>query len=81
MRQGIPQIDSDDTVGVADQNLLPGAIARQQIERKSAVAAPVRVDRQAQIDELIDEPAQRHRGRDELLPGDGVVLCGLAADQ
>ena len=79
--KGFHQIDGDHPVGVADGDPLAGAVAGQQIERQTAVAAPVRVDRQAEVVELVDQPAQRHRGGHELLPGDGVVGVGFAANQ
>ena len=52
------EVDGDDAVGVADDYLLAGAVAGQQVERQSAVAPPERVDRQADVVELVDEAAQ-----------------------
>jgi hypothetical protein len=66
---------------VADENLLPGAVTGEQVECQAAVAAPVRVDRQSDVSELIDQSAQGQRGGHEFLPGDGVIQVGLAADQ
>jgi LuxR family maltose regulon positive regulatory protein len=55
--KGFHQIDGDHSVGVADRDPLAGAVTRQQIERQATVAAPVRFDRQAEVVELVDQPA------------------------
>ena len=51
--QRLDEVDGDDAVGVADRHLLALAVARQQIERQAAVAAPERVDRQADVAQLV----------------------------
>jgi len=56
--QRFDQIDGDHPAGVADNHALAAAVTRQQIERKPPVFSPVRVHRQSDIDELIDQPPQ-----------------------
>ena len=62
-------------------HLLARGVTGQQVERQAALALPERVDRQPDVDELVHQPAQRRRGRHQLLPGQGVVGVGFAADQ
>ena len=77
----LDQIDGDHSAGVPDHHAFAAAVAGQQIECQPSVSTPVRVDRQLDIDELIDQPSQRKRGGSQLFHRDGVVCVGLATNQ
>ena len=77
----LDEIDRDHPAGVPDHHTLTAAVAGQQIKRKPSVFLPERVDRQADVDELIDQPPQGNPGGHQLLHCDGVVGIGLPADQ
>ena len=77
----LDEVDGDHAARVSDGHPVAGGVARQQIEGQPAVAAPERFDGQADVVELVDQPAQRGRRRHQLLAGERVVGGGLAADQ
>ena len=79
--EGLDEIDRDHPVGMSDRDRLAVAVARQQIEGQAAVVAPERVDGQADVEQLQDQPMHRRCGVGQLLLGDGVVGVGLASDQ
>ncbi len=79
--QRLNQIDGDHPVGVPNHHTPAAAVTGQQIECEPSVLTPVRVDRQPDIDELVDQPPQRKRGGRQLFHRDGVVCLGLATDQ
>ncbi len=79
--EGLDEIDRDHPVGMSDRDCLALAVARQQIEGQAAVFAPERVDGQADVEQLQDQPMHRRCGVRQLLLGDGVVGVGLTTDQ
>jgi len=79
--QGLHHVDGDHPVGVPDEHLLTGGVARQEIERQSALGTTPWLDRQIQIGQLVDQSAQGGHGRGQLLPGQGVVGGRLVPDQ
>ena len=79
--QRLDQIDGDHAVGVPDHHPVAAGVTGEQIECQPSVSAPVRLDRQPDIDELVNQPPQRQRGGRQLFHRDGVVCLGLAADQ
>src|SRR5271156_983911 len=79
--QRLDQIDRDYPAGVPDYHAFTAAVTGQQIKRKPSVFPPERVDRQADVNELTNQPPQGDPGGYQLFHCDGVVGVGLAADQ
>src|SRR5271163_2939674 len=79
--QRLDQIDRDYPAGVPDHHTFTAAVTGQQIKRKPSVFPPERVDRQADVNELTNQPPQADPGGHQLFHCDGVVGVGLAADQ
>ena len=79
--KGLDEVDRDHPAGVSDRDRLAFAVTRQQIEGQAALLAPERVDGQADVEQLQDQPMHRRCGVRQLLLGDGVVGVGLTTDQ
>ena len=75
------EVDGDDTVGVTDDHLFAGGVARQQIECEATVATPEGIDGQPDVGELVDHPPQGPCGRHQLLACQRVVGVGFPADR
>ena len=80
--EGFDEVDGDDAVRVADRHPLAFAVARQQIERQAAVAAPERLDRQADVDAAGTPAGATPRAvGTSFSRAERVVGVGFAADQ
>src|SRR6516225_6469224 len=69
----LDQVDGDHPTGMPDLHALSVAVAGHQIESKPALTAPKRIDRKAEIDELVNQAPQRGRRGRQLFHGNGVV--------